>query len=378
MTEPGILPPPPPITPIKHISPSRFITFKSCPLKGVWASNNDFSLLPSSPNAVMGRVIHTIMEYVGSGKLITEDDFEKVWSLTIQHEEEKLLRSWTEKHFVPLRSSIRNYDEKKALCWLVVQQNPRHKIYHEKQLKISTIQLESNESWLKTPDNICIGRADLIRESNGHVEIIDYKTTDNINPEKLEDYAVQLKFYAAIYHAQYKKWPSSLKIILNNGQSINIPFTKDECKGLLESVYEIYNKTNNIINENILQKNNLLFSLASPAPNICFFCNFRPVCTPYWEAMTLSPEKQWPYDISGTIENSGSWGNNRIFLEIKRTTSQEKVKVVGLSPDRHPDINTRYSNVSIFYLKKNKNSLNTYKEGQFTVIYAIPPGYAVY
>ena len=93
--------------------------------------------------------------------------------------------------------------------------------------------------------------------------------------------------------------------------------------------------------------------------------------------MTLSPEKQWPYDISGTIENSGSWGNNRIFLEIKRIPSQEKVKVVGLSPDRHPGINTRYSNVSIFYLKKNKNSLNNYKEGQFTVIYAIPPGYTI-
>lgn len=372
MTEPGILPPPPPINPIKHISPSRFMTSKSCILKGIWeGSNKDISFLPPPPSAALGKVIHNIMECAGKGGMAAESDFEKVWASIEKREEEKLLVSWTEKQFVPLSNSIRNYSEKKELCRLTVQEILGLGKDQELQSTSGQQTKKYHEEWLKTPDGVCIGRADYIKEANDFIEIIDYKSVEKIEPERLEDYKVQLKLYAAIFHAERREWPSSLKIMLISGRPIEIEFTQDECKELLKEVYELFYKVNSIINKKTSENESLLSELAKPSPNICHFCSFRPVCTPYWNARKSLPNGSWPNDIYGTIEESGPWGKDRIYLKLKTLDCNEEIKVINLLPKRHPGLEIGSQKVSIFSLIKDKNKLNFFKEGASTVIYAI-------
>jgi hypothetical protein len=368
MSKPGLLFSPSPISPIKKISPTRFVSLKSCCLKGVWESNNSPSLLPSSPYAIIGKVIHQIMEYMGEGKIETNESFEEKWDLFIKKEEKKLSDSWLENHLVPLSSSVKNYDEKKELCRLSVKSVLKSK--PQTILKYRPLPPMECELWLKTHDGICVGKADCVKVSDNFVEIIDYKSTETVGPEKLKGYSTQLKLYGALYHETYGIWPSLLKIKLISDKQIEVPFTKEECEKLLNDAKKTFHEVNDIISK-VSKTKNLILELANPSPEACHFCNFRPICTSYWETRKSSPEELWPSDLQGKIVRKEPWGKNRIYLEVE-IENQEIVKVVDLLPERHPALEISNSEIAIFSLNKNTKNPRIYHEGQLTVVYSIP------
>lgn len=365
MSSPDLFLTTPPLVPIKRISPTRFLSFKSCYLKGVWESNNSSSLLPTSPYAIVGRVVHKVMEYVGEGKIETNKSFEEKWDLLISQEEEKLSNSWLESHLVPLSSSVRNYDEKKELCRLLVNSSFKVNLYSN--LKHEVLPTTRNEIWLQTNDGICVGKIDFLKASDNFVEIIDYKSSETIDLKVLNEYSIQLKLYGALYHETYGIWPSSLIIMLINNERIEVPFTKEECKYLLNHVKEVFHGVNNIISK-AFEKKDLISKLANPSPQICYFCNFRPVCTPYWEARKISPEEPWPLDLKGKLLRKVPWGKNRIYIEVE-TENKEIIKVVDLLPERHPALENPKCEIAVFSLNKNKKNPRIFHEGQLTVVY---------
>jgi hypothetical protein len=368
MSKPGLLFSPFPISPIKKISPTRFVSLKSCYLKGVCESNNFPSLLPSSPYAIIGKVIHQIMEYMGEGKIETNESFEEKWDLCIKKEEKQLSDSWMENHLVPLSYSVKNYDEKKELCRLSVKS--AFKCKPQSILKHESLPPLKCELWLKTHDGICVGKADSVKVSDHFVEIVDYKSTETVGPKKLKEYSTQLKLYCALYREAYGIWPLSLKIILISGTQIEVPFTKEECEELLNYAKKTFYEVNDIISK-VSKTKNLMLKLANPSPEACYFCNFRPICTSYWEARKSSPEELWPSDLQGKIVKKEPWGKNRIYIEVE-IENQEIVKVVDLLPERHPALEISNSEIAIFSLNKNKKNPRIYHEGQLTVVYSIP------
>jgi len=367
MSNPPFLLTTPPIIPIKTISPTRFISLNLCYLKGVWESNNNPSMLPSSPNAIIGRVIHKIMEHMGEGKIENEESFEGNWNLFVRQEEEKLLNSWFERHLVPLSTSTRNYDEKKELCRLLVKSCVENKTHSN--VKQKFLYTTKHELWLQTYDGICVGKVDFLKASDNFVEIVDYKSTETVGPKELNEYGVQLKLYGALYHENYGTWPSSLVIMLTNNKRIEIPFTKEECEGLLNNAKKMFYEVNGIVSKNCETKD-LILDLANPSPEICHFCNFRPACTSYWGARKSSPEEPWPSDLKGRTRGKGPWGKSRIYLEIE-TGNQDTVKVVDLLPDRHPALEVFNSEIAFFSLNKDKKNAKLFHEGQLTVAYSI-------
>lgn len=367
MSNPDLFLTTPPLVPIKRISPTRFLSFKSCYLKGVWESNNSPSLLPTSPYAIIGKIIHKIMEYVGEGKIETNESFEEKWGLLIRQEEEKLSNSWLESHLVPLSSSIRNYDEKKELCRLLVKSS--FKSNSHSNLKYEILPTTKHEIWLQTDDGICVGKTDFIKTLDNFVEIIDYKSSEIIDLKVLNEYGIQLKLYGALYHETYGIWPSSLIIMLINNERIEVPFTTDECKDLLNHVREVFHGVNNIISKSFETKD-LISKLANPSPQICYYCNFRPVCIPYWEIRGSSPEESWPSDLKGKLVRKGLWGKNRIHIEVE-IKNNETIKIVDLLPKRHPALENPNYEIAVFSLNKNKKNPKIFHEGQLTVVYLI-------
>ncbi|AKB67565.1 hypothetical protein DU57_14210 [Methanosarcina mazei] len=371
MSTPCLLPPIPPINPIKKISPTRFIELKSCYLKGVWGSNNYPPLLPASPHAIIGKVIHEIMEYVGKGNLeINEssESFDEKWNSCIKREETKLTNSWFEKHLTPLSTSVKNYDEKKELCRLTVESSFKYKNQNIVKYKPS-VPIKC-ELWLRTHDKICVGKADCVKVSDSFVEIVDYKSTETVDPKKLKEYSIQLKLYCALYHETYGTWPSSLKVMLINNKQIEVRFTKEECENLLKDTKKTFFEVNDIIST-VSETKNLMSKLASPSPEACHFCDFRPVCTPYWEERKSSPKELWPSDLKGKLVRKKPWGKKRVYIEVEME-NKEMVKVVDLLPERHPALEILNYEIAIFSLNKNKKNPRIFHEGQLTVVYLTP------
>ncbi|WP_342678748.1 hypothetical protein [Methanofollis sp. UBA420] len=138
-------------------------------------------------------------------------------------------------------------NKKKELCWLAVQ-DIKPSFIRKWQWSPPIWPPCGDELWLETRDGVCAGRVGRINNKGGVIEVIDYKSKVLLPPAEKRDnlgtYTSQLKYYAALYHAQYRKWPTILKIVANGGQEIEIPFTQDECESLLKEAYALLAKVN--------------------------------------------------------------------------------------------------------------------------------------
>jgi hypothetical protein len=84
-------------------------------------SNRFPELLPRSPSARCGTVIHKIIEAAAKRKIDDEDDFEEYWNRCIMIEEKEMGDSWIERHLIPLKKSTPKYELKKYQCLLATR-----------------------------------------------------------------------------------------------------------------------------------------------------------------------------------------------------------------------------------------------------------------
>ena len=96
----------PKILPILRVTPTKYLLLRDYALRGVWSASGINALLPSSPRAALGTVIHRIIEEAGKGLISSIKDFEVSWERSIREEEAMLINSWIEAHFVPLKESL--------------------------------------------------------------------------------------------------------------------------------------------------------------------------------------------------------------------------------------------------------------------------------
>ena len=374
---PGVLPLPPPIVPLRRVTPTTLLTAKKCRLQAVWSAARQSPFLPLPAEAAVGRVIHRVMEGVRRVRVATREGFDGLWVQALDEEEERLSKSWFEKHLVPLSRSIRDYEQRRELCWIAVRSMtptaPLQNYASQSHLHRGT------EVWVETPDGSCAGRIDAVKVSKDGVELIDYKSSpvfplDNngVGGEDIEAYSFQLKFYAALYQARYGTWPRSLKIVANGGRSLEIPFTHTECTAHLKSAYKTLSRINCIIRSSgLTSKQTVSAQLASPTSQNCAYCSYRPVCAPYLQTCARAPavEGRWPLDICGKVVETGFWGQNQVYLDIALEGADTKVRVINLTPNRHPALHQAPQWVFIFSLSPFRRSSDVFQEGKYTAIY---------
>ena len=259
---------------IKRISPSQFYLMKNCAYKSLLAEAFDKKpLLPLSPNAYFGTVLHKMLELIAKGIVKSEDDFNAEFDTQVKALEEDLQQKGFG-FFVPLKIKLRNFGLKK------IQLKKHLRSESDKITSLGNIKFHS-EKWFESKDKLIGGKIDLVVENGDKIEIIDFKTgaitqdclddEGEIYSEVKNEYKEQLKLYAYLYFENTGRLPSSLSLVDLAKQKFSIKFIEHECKALFEEAKNLLKSTNDSIKTGTF--------LAHPNLGNCKYCLYRPACS---------------------------------------------------------------------------------------------------
>ena len=332
---------------------------KQCQLKEIWGCSQK-PLLPSSPSGKLGTVVHRIIQFAYQNRISSKKEFENEWKSSVEKIQNQMLENPVEKHLVPLEISAFNFEVKKILAFNMI--SPLFGKFSHSGGDRSKL---SAEKWVQTPDGKAGGKIDLINDTPEGVEIIDFKTgalTDKDSPAGLkEEYIIQIKMYAALYHAQNSIWPVKLTLEGLNQESYSVDADPSECSRLLHDAKTLLYETNELIDAGLSPDD-----FAQPSPEACRFCQYRPSCSKYWKSRT--DDKTWPADEKGNIKSKTVLGNGTFRLSIE--TSSREIAIRGLSRERNRFLNDDVQKV-LFCNLGNDRLEGHYLERPLTTGYAI-------
>lgn len=271
---------------LNTISPSQYGKMSQCPYQILLEQSNEGKALkiqsgrgPSGMGA-LGTIIHRVLEAANRKGIPDEIGFEAEWQHWLKIEEAKLMRRQCN-HLIPLAFNARNYAVRKLLLfWLVVGKKP---LFSERE---NTGLPVGPEKRLIDRTGQVNGTADLIRFGpGGGLEVVDYKTGQIMVPtigefeelEIKEEYALQLRLYAALLYEQAGEWPESLLLADLAGGEHLITYKKSDCMTLLQEARAMLREIN------IAIENGQAKELAQPSAKVCSRCRVKELCEPYFE-----------------------------------------------------------------------------------------------
>jgi CRISPR/Cas system-associated exonuclease Cas4 (RecB family) len=297
-----------------------------------------------------------------------EDCFKRLWDRCVRDEEERMGKSWLERHLSPLSLTALDFHVKKSQCFLLLQ--ARENVNQNKKPEAAK---SFHEKWLRSKDSLVVGRADEIRFNEAGATIVDYKTGSisgqSFKEEVLSEYQEQLKLYAALFHEEHEEWPNNLIVIGLDGKSHCIDYEKNECLILLEESKNMLQRVNSIIADNMTSGKPTLSKLASPSQTKCRYCLYRPICEPYFLMRQSNSAEGWPNDAWGVVAEKRILQNGLGKIVLIPLQGSFTTNIRGLRLERHGALGV-CQKIGVFSLCSD-NSENNYKEGQFTTIYGI-------
>lgn len=345
------------------LSPSQYYAAKQCAFKLVLGrAFNNRQLLPLSPNAYLGSVLHKMIELVTKRLIKDEATFEYQWKEQILQKEEQMKANGIGK-LTPLKYFAADFALKKLKVKNLIRRGNSVISYNNPVYKDRL-----SEKTLSDPLQKIIGVVDLIIEDSIKATIVDFKTgnifegalNETEEPGLKKEYEMQLKIYAYLYFLNKKVVPDHLYIVTLDQQFYEVSFTLTECEEIYEEAINLLDR----INEQIISGN--FAALASCSVDNCKFCGFRPACKYYhtW----LSENYRETKDIKGVLQKVNIFGNGSVGLEIR--IGAEVSLLNGFDyflKDELESLTGRELN--IYNLKKNTQSINAVAN-PYTVIYA--------
>jgi CRISPR/Cas system-associated exonuclease Cas4 (RecB family) len=344
---------------IKRVSPSQFFSMKNCAYKSLLAEAFDKKpLLPISPNAYFGTVLHKILELIVKGVLKSEDDFNTAFDKQIKAIEEELQENVFD-FFVPLQKKVRNFGLKKVQL--------RKKLIGklERQTKLGTVRFHS-EKWFESKDKLIGGKVDLVIENDDSIEIIDFKigaiTRDCLYDEGASfsviknEYKAQLKIYAYLYFENTGKFPTSLSLVNLAKQKFSIEFTREECKKIYDEAKIFLTTINGSINTKLFSVN--------PTEENCRYCLYRPACSFFQEKLEMGFSFG---DVWGKIKEVRKFhnGNVSVFLQ----NGENNLIIKNFNSDTYEEFNN-HKNKKIYIYNVRKEAIDfVYSASEITMIY---------
>lgn len=344
---------------INRISPSQFYSMKNCAYKSLLAEAFEKKpLLPVSPNAYFGTVLHKMLELIVKGVIRNEEDFNKAFDEQVKLQEENLKKQGYN-FFVPLQKNVKDFGMKKIL----LKKHLRN--ISERPTTPSGVKY-SSEKWFESKDKFIAGKIDLDIEVEQEVEIIDFKTgaitqdvlddDGGIFSDIKEEYKEQLKLYAYLYFETNGKFPTQLSIVDLTKQKFTIDFTESECNIIFEEAKELLNATNESISSEKFA--------ANQSEANCKYCLYRPACSFFLKHL----ETDYSFnDVSGSIINVVKYqnGNVSVFLE----SGESKITVTSFPIEQYNELNnSRNKQISVFYLRKEATEF-VYSATKTTIVY---------
>lgn len=344
---------------IKWVSPSQFYSMKKCGYKSLLAEAFEKKpLLPVSPNAYLGIVIHKILELISKGCITSEDDLSIKFDEQVRIQEEALNKQGYN-YFVPLQMNVKDFGLKKILL-------KRHLRNISRKSQVSSKVNYYSEKWFESKDKLIAGKIDLIIEEEQEIEIIDFKTgaitqdvlddDGEIISDIKEEYKEQLKLYAYLFFETSGKFPTKLSLIDLAKQRFTIDFEQSECYNLFEEAKKLLHFTNNSINTGEFA--------ANPSEINCKYCLYRPACSFFLKKI------EWDYsynDISGAVKNVVKYMNGNVSAFLENNDNQ--ITVTSFPEDKYEELNSRRNKrISIFNLRKEATKF-VYSATKTTIIY---------
>jgi RecB family exonuclease len=383
-TTPGILDTALQIVPLKRISPSRYASLRQCALREVWSANKQDGLLPSSPAAQLGTVIHRLLEEAGAGRFTTDTHVavEKRWKELVDSAEEKVISSWLNRHLLPLSKVIPDFEVRRLrACKRAYELSESYATLSEGAYGKS--KWFGNELWVESRDGLIGGYIDSVVASSEGPIIRDFKSGSVVETAPLQslsvlksEYVVQLKLYAALYATLTGTWPAKLELVPLQGEPLRVPYDPAECLALLEDASRSLQKTNEVILSRSQAPRRPEEYLANPHDSHCRFCPFRPSCSAYQRYNADAHiAVRTSHDIIGTLVEIRALGNSTLLISVEASGEANKVKRVrNLTPNssRHPALGylQKGDRVGLFNLKFG-GSEDSFIEIPLTTIYKI-------
>lgn len=344
---------------IKRISPSQFYSMKNCAYKSLLAAAfENKPLLPVSPNAYFGTVLHKMLELIANGVVQSENDFNRMFDDQVRAIEESLQHQGYS-FYVPLQKNVRDFGMKKVLL-------KKHlRAVSVQPVKSSGVKFYS-EKWFESKDKLIGGKIDLLIEDREEIELVDFKT-GAITEEVLDDagevfsevkyeYKEQLKLYAYLYFENMGKFPTRLNLVDLAKQRFTVEFLQSECKAIYEEAKKLLHSANASIKKGVFA--------ANPNEANCKYCLYRPACSFFLKHMEMDYSFN---DVSGLVNNVVRYqnGNVSVFLQ----NGEKQITVTSFASDKFDEFNSaRNKQIRIYNLRKEATEF-VYSATKATMIY---------
>lgn len=344
---------------IKRISPSQFYSMKNCAYKSLLAEAFDKKpLLPLSPNAYFGTVLHKMLELIAKGIVKSEDDFNTEFDKQVKALEEDLKQKGFG-FFVPLKVKLRNFGLKK------IQLKKHLRSESDKITSSGYIKFHS-EKWFESNDKLIGGKVDLVIENGNEIEIIDFKTgaitqdclddEGEIYSDVKNEYKEQLKLYAYLYFENTNKFPTDLSLVDLAKQKFPVEFSEEECKSLFDEAKSLLKSTNDSIKTKSFS--------ANPKQENCKYCLYRPACSFFHKKL----ETDFSFnDVLGEIKDVKKFQNGNVSLFLQNGNMNLTIK--NFSEEEFDELNRNKNKQIRIYNVRNEAKEFVYSATDTTIIY---------
>lgn len=273
--------------------------------------------LPTHPKAHFGTLAHAFLRDAACGAFagLSEAEIRVKWRTVVEAYELKLKSDRSDSAVVPL---VRTCEDFEVNAYRLIAAAFRLSTAVRRILDRTSFRNREVEIEGASTDGQIVGRLDRITWEDGALAVTDIKTghVTDIEGRLRPELRVQLLLYSYLVHERFGQWPKTLRILPLRGDTVNVPFSPAEAEELADRMKRILATANRII-DNVRSGNVNESELASPSPDSCRFCRYRPSCESYWVARNAQPQGGWPRDISGAIVGIKPLGNKFHVIEIR-------------------------------------------------------------
>jgi len=354
---------------------------RNCLLREAWTAAGNEPLLPPSPVAELGTVIHELLEAAGKGNLENgaDDKIQRMWLDLVVLAEKRMAVSAVRRHQVPLSRSIPDYEVRRIRACRRAAEVAAFAVRDHGGKARHGPEHTGLEIWVESPNGQVGGYIDLVTKKRDGIVLSDYKSGSVMLPGKRagpeivrQAYKEQLILYAALYQIKCGVWPVRLELVPLHGVAVVIAYDEGEARRLLTEAVAFLRDANQRIADVMIGCRKLT-TLASPSPDNCKHCLFRPGCHAYWEARSQNDRVPWPADVRGVICEMTRLRNGKVCMRVamEQVTDQSFASIRSLTNNgiRHPLLQTAHqgSKIDVYGLMPNYRSKD-YSETRDTTI----------